>query len=217
MLHRRSLAALLLTIATLVACRGEQPATNTQPPASTATTATTATAAPPVITGVATATAPLNAQTYESAARWYGATHGFHFTMKTAGFAIEGDMERTTPGAERVRFTHQGAEWIGAAERTGVIWYKRANGSWTKATPPPFADMAFQRATLWFDPQKKEGEAQKTGDRSYRFTDANSGSVYDVSVDEQGRIASVDVSGAQRFAMTITKADVAANIEKTGK
>lgn len=200
----------------LVACRDEQPATGTQP-TPTATTATTATAATPVITGVTTATAPPNTPTYENAARWYGATHGFHFIMKTPSYAIEGDMERTTPGAERVRFTHDGAEWIGAAERTGVIWYKRANGSWTKATPPPFADMAFQRATLWFDPQKREGSAQKDGDSGYRFTDANSGSVYRVRVDGQNRLANVEVTGAQQFSMTITKQDEAANIAKTGK
>lgn len=215
MLRRRLLpAAVLLSTALVIACGREQPATDTPPPASSTTTAT-ATTAPP--TATAPPPVPANAPTYEGAAQWYARTRGFHFTMKSAEFAIEGDLERITPGAERVRFTHDGSEWIGAAERSGVVWYKRANGSWTKSAPPPFADMAFQRATLWFDPQKKEGSAQKNGEQGYRFTDANSGSVYDVGVDAQGRIASVNVTGASPFSMTITKADEAAKIEKTGK
>ena len=202
---RRALLALLVFA---IACQRETPAP--PPVAPTTTTAATATTAstPPV-----TAATP----TYKHAAEWYGRTRGFHFTMKGSGFDIEGDMERTTPGAERVRFKHAGAEWMGAAERTGVVWYRRTGGKWTKAAPPPFADGVYQRATIWIDPQKREGDAQPNGATGYRFTDANSGDVYSIAVDGQGRIEKLDVTGTRPLAMTITRRDETVNVDSAGK
>ncbi|HEX8154107.1 MAG TPA: hypothetical protein VF698_13320 [Thermoanaerobaculia bacterium] len=193
---------LLLIALVLVACRKEVPIAKTAAPPATATTAP---AAP--------APKPQSEHTYRGAGEWFNSTHGFRFTMKGAGFDVAGAMLRTTPGAERVRFDAGGRQYQGVAERTGVVWYTRAGGgTWAKGTPPPYADQVYQRATIFIDPAKVEGEAQRTGS-GFRFTDTNGGDRHELTLDPAGRITKISVSGARPFTMTITQHDEMVNID----
>ena len=165
----------------------------------------------------APAAAPKTATTYQDAVDWYGRTRGFHFTMKSSEFDVEGDMARPRPGQERVRFTSKGEEWLGASQRTGVVWYRRDGDAWQKAPPPPFADGIYQRATIFVDPQKSEGEAQPAGDRGWSFTDANSGARHTVRADAAGRVVAIEIEAPRRLTMALTKLDELVNIEPPGE
>lgn len=111
------------------------------------------------------------------------------------GVQAEGEMTRSTPGMERVRFkASDGISWIGEAKPAGVVWSR--NGKHEQA-PPDITNRVWQRTTMVLDPQKKEGGPQLAGTEPlagellnhYHFTNANSGEANDVWVSStDGRI-----------------------------
>lgn len=124
--------------------------------------------------------------TYGGALDWLRSAPAFSFVLKEAGIEAEGEVRRERIGAERVQFKAGGEEWRAASSPQGVTWEKRGAGGWSSAEAPPFGNRVYQRVTLAFDPQKKEGEAQLVGSddavNQYRFTDANTGELHDVWV-----------------------------------
>ncbi|MDQ3283443.1 MAG: hypothetical protein M3Q69_18745 [Acidobacteriota bacterium] len=117
---------------------------------------------------------------------WFRSAPAFSFVLEEGGVRAEGTMQRKTIGAETVTFRANGEEWRASAGANGVAWEKKSGGRWSAADAPPFGNRVYQRVTLAFDPQKKEGSAQLAGTEGasnhYRFTDANSGNVHDVWV-----------------------------------
>lgn len=178
----------LLLIALLAAaCSNEQPVpeqtattnTNANPPAAVPSTATLT--PPPISAPQAPTTG-----TYAQAMDWIRSTSGFHFELTESGVRAEGDMARPRVGAERVRFRADGVEWLALAKPTGIEWHRRNGSTWQKASAPVYGQRIYQRVTLAFDPQKKEGEAQLAGGDAatnlYRFTNANTGEVHELWV-----------------------------------
>ena len=171
----------LVTLAFAIACSRETPA---PPTPSTDSTPTTATTTPQ------TATAPvpvLQKGTYDEAQLWFRSTKQFHFVLDDSGVHAEGDVTRSTPGAEKVQFRANDAEWLAEATPQGVTWKRRpvsaTTGAWKAADTPDFGPRIYQRVTLPFDPQKKEGvpllASEDGATNLYRFTDANTGDVHE--------------------------------------
>jgi hypothetical protein len=165
---------IFVTLALTIACSRETPA---PPPAETATTTTP----PPVAT--ATCVPELQKGTYDEALLWFRSNEGFDFVLDDGGVHAEGRVTRPTPGAETVQFTANGTEWLAETSAQGVTWKRRSGGGWTSVDAPEFGPRVFQRVTLPFDPQKKEGVpllASSEGTTSlYRFTNANTGDVHE--------------------------------------
>src|SRR5436305_1793973 len=69
-------------------------------------------------------------------------------------------------------------EWLASVKPTGVVWTKDGAHA---ADVPQSMQRLFQRLTIFPDPQKKEGAAQRAGDH-FEFSDANSGERYVVTV-----------------------------------
>ena len=165
----------LVFVALALACSRETPAPPSPQPATE-----TAAAQPPVVTE--TRVPELQKGTYDEALLWLRSAPRFRFTVDEGGVHAEGEMTRKTPGAEKVRFRANGEEWQAEATAQGVVW-KRAG---KPADPPAYGGRLYQRVTLAFDPQKKEGVpllVSTEGDTNlYRFTDANTGEVHEVSV-----------------------------------
>ncbi len=117
---------------------------------------------------------------------WLGANPGFRFSLKDEGVTVEGEMKRPRLGLEEVTYREGGAEWRGVASSRGVVWSKRAGSTWKEATPPDYAGRVYQRVTVAFDPQKKEGAAQLASSDAtshvYRFTNANTGEIHELRV-----------------------------------
>lgn len=117
---------------------------------------------------------------------WLRSTGAFDFTIEESGVEAEGRMTRPTVGAEVVEFRANGEEWRGSAGVKGLTWEKRVAGNWTATEPPAYANRLYQRVTVAFDPQKKEGNAalveSDADTKHYRFTNANTGEVHDVIV-----------------------------------
>ncbi|HVG24735.1 MAG TPA: hypothetical protein VND45_11315 [Thermoanaerobaculia bacterium] len=169
----------LVFVALGLACsRDETPAPTTTTTADT--TATTATTPPPAVTQ--TTVPELQKGTYDEALLWMRSAKHFRFTLRDGSVHAEGEMSRKTPGAEQVRFTVNDERWEAAAGPQGVAWKRGGKPS----DPPPYGSRLYQRVTLPFDPAKKEGVpllVTSEGDANlYRFTDANSGKVHEVSV-----------------------------------
>ena len=170
---------IFVTLAFTIACSRETPAPPPAPaetPATTATTGTTATRVPELQKG-----------SYDEALLWFRSNKGFRFVLDDQGVHAEGEMTRTTPGAEKVQFTAGGAEWLAETNVQGVTWKRReAGGAWKSVESPEFGARIYQRVTLPFDPQKKEGVpllASEEGDTNlYRFTNANTGEVHEMWV-----------------------------------
>ena len=105
-------------------------------------------------------------------------SRGFHFTF-TDG---DGELRRPRQGMEELRVhVARGAdrgEWLASVKPTGVVWTKDGGHV---ADVPQSMQRLFQRLTIFPDPQKKEGAAQRAGDH-FEFTDANSGERYVVTV-----------------------------------
>jgi hypothetical protein len=153
------------------------PATQTQP---TITATATAPAKP-----VEPAPAPVGGS-YAEAMVWLQSAPAFRFVIDEGGVHAEGELTRKTVGAESVRLRANGEEWRASAGPKGVTWELRKGGKWTAEAAPAYGNRLYQRVTLAFDPQKKEGDAQLVASdgtsNHYRFTNANTGEVHDVWV-----------------------------------
>lgn len=169
--------ALPISIAFALACSREAPA---PPPAATTTTAAPA----PTVT---TSQVPqLQKGTYDEALLWFRSTPAFHFVLDEGSLHAEGEVTRSTPGAERVVVRVNGREWLAEAGPQGVVWKSGSGNQWTETTVPDFGNRVYQRVTVAFDPQKKEGVpllVSSEGETNlYRFTNANTGEVHEVWV-----------------------------------
>jgi hypothetical protein len=188
-MRRLALLCLMLPFA----CSPETPAPPSTPP--TATTSTTVTTAPPVVTQ--TSVPELQKGTYDEAMLWLRSTNGFRFVLDDAGVHAEGEMTRKTRGAEKVQFRANGTEWLAEATPQGVAWKRRAGGTWKAADSPDFGARIYQRVTVVFDPQKKEGvpllESTEGDTNLYRFTNANTGEVHEVWVRKDSSIARMKI------------------------
>ena len=155
--------------------------------------------APATVTPAPTSTTAAGTPRYEDAVRWFRTTPGFHFVIEEAGVRAEGEMARSTVGAEEVRVTVNGEEWSAKTSAQGVVW-KRAG----KEVPPPdWGNRLFQRVTVAFDPEKSEGQAELAGPRHYRFTDANSAAVHNVGVNDAGQIETITIGNT--VSMTLSR------------
>jgi hypothetical protein len=110
---------------------------------------------------------------------------GFRFRVTSPDLDAGGTLRRPRIGEETVTL----GEWTAEAKHSAIVWTKGGK----PATPTPELERLYQRLTLYLDPQKREGAPQlvdATGNaKHYRFTDANSGEVYDVYVaKDDGRI-----------------------------
>lgn len=120
--------------------------------------------------------------------RWLSIAPGFHFVLDEGDVHAVGDLKRQTPGRELVQFKANGEEWRAAAGIKGVTWERRDGTSWKAADAPAYGNRVYQRVTLAFDPQKKEGVAQPVEPGYYRFTNANTSEVHEVWVTDDNRI-----------------------------
>lgn len=165
---------MFVTIAFALACSRETPA----PPSTPAPTT-----APPVTETTATRIPELQKGTYDEALLWFRSTKGFDFVLDDHGVHAEGTMTRPTPGAEKLQFRAQDAEWLAETNAQGVTWKRRqGTGAWQSTATPEFGPRIYQRVTLPFDPQKKEGVPLRTeegGSNVYRFTNANTGELHE--------------------------------------
>lgn len=139
--------------------------------------------------------------TYAEAMNWFRSTPGFHFAIEENGVKATGELTRQTVGAERVRFTVGGEEWIAEAGPKGVIW--RRGGKELPA--PEWGNRMYQRVTVAFDPEKREGEAQVAGPGHFRFTDANSGQVHNVWVTSGGQISKMTIGDRMTMDFSLPK------------
>ena len=166
------------TLALALACSRETPA----PPATETapSTSTTTTSAAPVQT--TTSIPQLQKGTYDEAMLWLRSAPKFAFVVDEGGVHAEGTMTRATPGAERVTFRANGEEWTAEATAQGVTWKRGGK----PADAPEYGGRLYQRVTLAFDPQKKEGVPLLVStdgpSNLYRFTNANTGDVHEVWV-----------------------------------
>jgi hypothetical protein len=133
---------------------------------------------------------------YAAALDCFRVTAGYHFAIVDGSARAEGDMARRMPGAEDVRFHLSGeggsdGDWVGISKQSGIVWYRSGK---KMNSEPAVVDDLYQRTTLVFDPQKREGEPKLEGVETidgiecnrYRFTDANSGEVHEVWVSKSG-------------------------------
>lgn len=174
----------------LAACSRETPAPE---PATITSTTTANPTTPPLVTSQ-----HVDAS-YESAMDWLRSTAGFRFTIRDGEVEGEGEMRRQTIGAEQVTLRTAGREWRARSGVQGIVWERREGAGW-KAESPEFGNRIYQRLTLAFDPQKKEGSAQlvETDPRTnhYRFTNANTGDVHDVWVSrDDGHVERITIGG----------------------
>jgi hypothetical protein len=164
---------------TALACSRETPA----PPSRPVTPAPTTTTAAAPVAPVAVAKA---AGSYDEAMLWLQSAPAFHFVVDEGGVHAEGELARRTVGAQSVQFRANGEEWRATSGARGVTWERRKGAAWATASAPAYGNRLYQRVTLAFDPQKKEGAAQLVGTEGssshYRFTNANTGEVHDVWV-----------------------------------
>lgn len=173
---------IFVTLALAFACSRETPA-----PPSSPTTTTTAATATPEPTATATSVPELQKGSYDEALLWFRSTKGFRFVLDDHGVHAEGTMSRATPGTEKVQFTANGAEWLAETTPQGVSWKRReGGGAWKSVDTPEFGPRLYQRVTLPFDPQKKEGvpllQSSEGATNLYRFTNANTGEVHEMWV-----------------------------------
>jgi hypothetical protein len=170
---------------TAVACSRETPA----PPPIPAKPA-----APPTVT-TTTAAAPIPAaadDSYDDAILWLRSAPAFRFEIDEAGVHATGDLKRGRIGSESMRLRANGEEWRASASPRGVAWERRNGNAWIAAPAPSYGNRIYQRLTLAFDPQKKEGTAQLVEPGHYQFTDANSGLAHEVWV-RDGRVVRMTV------------------------
>lgn len=183
----------MVCIVLFAACSRESAA----PPAQTATVATA-----PAPAASTTVPAPqVGAASYDDAMNWFRSAPAFRFVIDEAGVHAEGEMKRGTVGAETATFRVNGEEWRATSGVRGLTWERRGGNTWSAADTPAWGGRLYQRITVAFDPQKKEGTAQAVEPGHFRFTDANSGAVHDVWV-RDGRIERMKIGDSME--MTIT-------------
>ena len=192
--------AVLLILA--VACHREDKTSEAPPPPAAPAPVTTSAPPPP---------AP-GASSYAQAVEWFGRTSGFRFELTEGKLHVKGTLQRTTPGTEVVKFDGTTGAWTGTARPAGIEW------KGPQPAPPPEVIRVWQRATVFHDPQKREGAPQAEGN-VHRFTDANTGSAYEVSVDAQNRLAIFTITPPENLrdafppvTMSITEPDRTVNI-----
>ncbi len=166
-----------------MACSRETPV-----PSETTTTPTTRTTAP----APAAAAKPLTTSSYDEALLWFRSAPSFRFTIDEAGVHAEGELTRKTIGSESIQFRANGEAWRATSGPQGVTWERGGK----PADPPPYGNRLYQRITLAFDPQKKEGAPQLVEPGHYRFTNANTGEVHDVWVTDDNRISRMKIGDA---------------------
>ncbi|HEU4886292.1 MAG TPA: hypothetical protein VFV49_00290 [Thermoanaerobaculia bacterium] len=127
---------------------------------------------------------------------WLASAPAFHFVLDEAGVHAEGDLKRRTIGSEAIQFRTNGEEWRAASGSKGVVWQRRDGANWKPADAPAYGNRVYQRVTLAFDPQKKEGQAQLVEPGHYRFTNANTGEVHDVWVAPDNRVQRMKIGDA---------------------
>lgn len=153
-----------IALALLAACSREQKAPPpAQPPARPVPK--------PVV--VATAKAPATGS-YEAAVERFRISKRFHFTFNGG----EGSLERPRQGMERVKVRTGHDDWVAEVKPNGVVWTKDGKH---ELDVPQSLQQLYQRVTIFPDPQKKEGSAQRVGD-TFVFTNANGGEHYVVKV-----------------------------------
>lgn len=166
----------IVFVVLIAACSRETPAPPPPAPA----------AAQPAAAAESVTPVPVIKGTYEEALVWLRSAPGFRFEIEEAGVRAEGKMTRKTIGAEVVELRANGEEWRASTGAQGVSWQRRSGGRWIAAPAPPFGNRLYQRVTLAFDPQKKEGAAQLSGTEGalnrYQFTNANTGELHHVWV-----------------------------------
>ena len=168
----------LLFLVIVVACSREQKA---PPPVTTTHAPPPVTAsAPPIAMPRASSTPSKCAGdgSYQQAIDCFRIASELHFTFNDGS----GELTRPSQGLERLTLHiakgEQRGEWVAEAKPNGVAWTK--NGKAANDVPQSLARL-YQRLTIFPDPQKKEGSAQRVGDH-FEFTDANSGDRYVVEV-----------------------------------
>lgn len=179
----------LLCLMLALACSRETPAPPAPPPPAGRTA--------PTPSPTQTSVPELQKGTYDDALLWLRSTPRFRFVLDDGGVHAEGEMSRSTPGAERVQFRANDAEWLAEANAQGVTWKRRSGKSWVIADSPEYGSRIFQRVTVAFDPQKREGGpllVSSAGDASqYQFTNANTGELHEVWVRRDGSIARMKI------------------------
>ena len=182
---------LLLFVILFAACSRESSAPeppDPTPPRNLQPSATaTAPAAPPAAnTPVEPVPRPPEKGNYDQAMNWMRSTKGFRFVLDEGPVHAEGRMTRKTVGAEAIEFKTNNEEWRAKAGPLGVTWERRNGNTWAVAAAPVYGNRLYQRLTIAFDPQKKEGAAQLAGTEGathhWRFTNANTGEVHELWV-----------------------------------
>lgn len=196
--------ALSLIVCMVAACSRETPG-----PSPTQTSAPPSPTPVVTSTGVAPSTSSpaIDKGTYDNAMTWMKSNPGFRFTLVDHGVNAVGTMTRKTVASEVVTLRVDGAEWRCEAGPRGLVWSKREGSGWKETTPPDYAGRLFQRVTVAFDPQKKEGSAQLASSDAtsnvYRFTNANSGEVHELRVNKaDAHIESMKVGDAVMLTIT---------------
>src|SRR5688572_21262972 len=136
-MRRLALPCLLLTLA----CSRETPA----PPAP-ATPADVPSQTAPVVTQ--TSVPELQKGTYDEALLWFRSTPRFRFELREGNTKATGEMTRTTVGAEKVRMTLNGQEWLAETTAQGVTWKRRQGGAWKEEQSPAEGGRLYQRVTV---------------------------------------------------------------------
>jgi hypothetical protein len=179
-----------------------------------ATTTTASKPASPAVATTSTTPAPVPASakagSYDEAMLWLRSAPAFHFVLDEGDVHAEGDLTRRTVGREIVQLRANGAEWRATNGARGVAWEQRKGNAWTAASAPPYGNRVYQRVTLAFDPQKKEGNAQLVAAEGtanhYRFTNANTGEVHDVWVNAaDGHVERMKIGTAFEMKLNIEK------------
>jgi len=214
---RRFLFLFLSLSILIVACGREQRRRSAPPSAARSTVApSTNVPVPPPPPHAAVHSTPTRCGgdgSYQVAIDCFRQTSGFHFLIADGDAQAVGEMARAAVGAESVRFrlTGSGANdgnWIGVSKGTSISWSR--DGKHVTAEPP-VVDRVYQRTTLSFDPQKKEGAARLEGTERvdgtdtnhYRFTDANNGDTHDFWIDRAtGNVVKMKVVPSAAFRAT---------------
>ena len=141
--------------------------------------------APKPVVAPAPAKAP-ESGSYEAAVERFRISKGFHFTFDGG----DGSLDRPRQGMERVKVRTGRDEWVAEVKPNGVVWSK--NGKHEMDVPQSLQQL-YQRVTIFPDPQKREGSAQRAGD-AFVFTNANGGEHYAVKVVD-GNIVELKIDG----------------------